>query len=499
MAESVIDWSRHFDRAYCFHFVKDAARLPGITEEFRRVGLLDSGIFSFVYTSPDPWEKRLVKACPECASRHGARMGFLNLGLATARTFREALALRYRRVLFLEDDIRFLKDIGEIAATLDAIPDGFDIVQLEHFVDAKQIPDEAAYAKACAERGVNDRFFDAGGLTMYSGGCVCLGAPAMAKMLRYMEDVQPHPFDGIMQSGMTRAAAKRNVAVQVALGDAMMWRYGARELRNDHHASYAPQGVRYEDYAVPDGYGYGSLFCGVERGSVRVFQDGEVAPPAKRASKEDWEREFQRRHAGETFENKTAMLRKMEEEREAAERARIVGMRDAWSAQGLVDLVSATGASAMRVVEVGSYAGESAEIFASMPQVAEVWCVDTWAGGYDGRDAASFSDFAEVEAAFDEAASRHPGKIRKFKGTLREFVDANPGLAPDLVYIDAEHTYDGCARDVAAALEWDPPFLSGHDYNAESWPGVVRAVDELLGGPDATFRDTSWLKRRKGG
>ena len=34
-------WSRHFDRAYCFHFVKDAARLPGITEEFRRVGLLD--------------------------------------------------------------------------------------------------------------------------------------------------------------------------------------------------------------------------------------------------------------------------------------------------------------------------------------------------------------------------------------------------------------------------------------------------------------------------
>ena len=51
------------------------------------------------------------------------------------------------------------------------------------------------------------------------------------------------------------AVAKRNLAVQVVMGDAMVFDY---IKRNTHHAAYLPQGVRYEDYAVPDGYGYGA-------------------------------------------------------------------------------------------------------------------------------------------------------------------------------------------------------------------------------------------------
>ena len=48
----------------------------------------------------------------------------------------------------------------------------------------------------------------------------------------------------------------------------------------------------------------------------------------------------------------------------------------------------------------------------------------------------------------------------------------------DFVFIDGDHSYDGCKRDIAA---WTPKvklggWIGGHDYS-ERW-GVKRAVDE---------------------
>lgn len=252
------DWQRHFDRAYCFHFVKDAARLPGITEEFRRVGLLDSGILRWVTTYPDPWEVRLLDALPKIAvSRNRATsIAFLNLGLASCRVMREAIADGCRRVLFLEDDIRFLRDIGEVEAALAAIPDGFDIVQFDKFAPWEMTPER--YASVCAERSVNARYFDAGDVFWASGGCFMATRRGMENMLRAMEEWRPGPMDGYLNmNGNRHAATKRNLAVQVMMDDAMCMAYMGR--RNTHHLAYAPQGVRYEDYAVPDGYGYGEL------------------------------------------------------------------------------------------------------------------------------------------------------------------------------------------------------------------------------------------------
>jgi len=159
--------------------------------------------------------------------------------------------------------------------------------------------------------------------------------------------------------------------------------------------------------------------------------------------------------------------------------------------EGLRQLIEYTGLSGISMVEVGSYAGQSAEVFANMPQVREIWCVDPWKPGYDDSDKASHSDMSEVELAFDEVAAKHPDKIRKFKGVLEDFHDEYPNVRPDLVYIDACHLYEHVKSDIAVSMSMGPKFVAGHDFPFE---GVSKAVYDI-GGPSETFKDGSWVKR----
>ena len=174
----------------------------------------------------------------------------------------------------------------------------------------------------------------------------------------------------------------------------------------------------------------------------------------------------------------------------------IISMRNAdWLRNGLIDLISNVKNDSINMIEVGSYAGESADIFASQEKVKGIWCIDPWLSGYDDGDEASHTDFNEVEAAFDKVMMKHSPKIHKFKGTLQQFCDVHKDdIVPDLVYIDANHTYEGCRTDIETALNaWKHPhYLAGHDYT-DGWQGVVQAVDEKFGAPTMTFSDSSWM------
>jgi hypothetical protein len=65
-------------------------------------------------------------------------------------------------------------------------------------------------------------------------------------------------------------------------------------------------------------------------------------------------------------------------------------------------------------------------------------------------------------------------------------IDAVTGFGDDLfdfVFIDADHSYEGCKADIESwALKIRPGgLLGGHDYNNTDFPefGVTRAVDEF--------------------
>ena len=126
----------------------------------------------------------------------------------------------------------------------------------------------------------------------------------------------------------------------------------------------------------------------------------------------------------------------------------MVVMRNGSLRQGLIDLIDYLPGSNIKMVEVGSYAGESADLFAQSPKIQQLWCIDPWTPGYDPTDVASSSDFNEVEHAFDLVAERHSDKIQKFKGVLKDFQSKFPNDIPDFIYIDANHTYEGCKSDI---------------------------------------------------
>jgi predicted O-methyltransferase YrrM len=83
-----------------------------------------------------------------------------------------------------------------------------------------------------------------------------------------------------------------------------------------------------------------------------------------------------------------------------------------------------------------------------------------------------------------------PGRFKYIKGssfdTLPQYarqVRSGSAVACDLFFIDGDHSYDGASKDFANALQATAPnaYLVADDYT-QSFPGVVRAWDEMVQG-----------------
>lgn len=158
----------------------------------------------------------------------------------------------------------------------------------------------------------------------------------------------------------------------------------------------------------------------------------------------------------------------------------------------LISVVKENIGQELTMVEIGSYAGESAEIWAQSGVFKKIVCVDAWKNGWN--DEAAASNTTEIaEKKFDEVAAMYPC-IEKFKSdssaAAKEFEDCSL----DLVYIDANHAYDAVKSDIET---WLPKvkkggIIAGHDYG-NRWDGVMLAVNDKFGKPNRIFEDTSWL------
>jgi cephalosporin hydroxylase len=162
--------------------------------------------------------------------------------------------------------------------------------------------------------------------------------------------------------------------------------------------------------------------------------------------------------------------------------------------QGLVDLCACMFAcwdirvEGRSMYEIGSFAGESAEIFAKF--FTTVHCVDPW--GFEDLARISMSYRTGIEASFDERAAR-AGNMVKHKAPSLMVAPTVADGSVDFVYVDGDHSYDACFADLRA---WWPKvkaggFLGGHDY---SLVDVRKATADFFGrAPDRTFNDLTNL------
>lgn len=165
----------------------------------------------------------------------------------------------------------------------------------------------------------------------------------------------------------------------------------------------------------------------------------------------------------------------------------------------------------LRGVEVGVLFGRNSALLLQQLPRLQLAMVDRWAEPPAGG---SYQASGDVNA-FHSAAKFQRLKWRaaentRFAADRRELIqEASPGAAArfedasqDFVFIDADHSKEGCAADVAA---WWPKvkpggWIGGHDYGHRNprW-GVTQAVDEFAAGLGLEVergRDLTWFLRK---
>lgn len=165
---TVIDWSKYFDHIYCLHYLPDKARLPVITEELDRVGILNSGIFSFYWTFQSVFDAAIRKSVKLMNvyfhNEHSATV--TNITYNNYRIVRESLGLGYNRILILEDDVLFLHDLERIKDMLEHMPEDWEFIQFDR-----------AYKNSWMQEGPHDGYY----MSDYVGGYTSSACNAYAR------------------------------------------------------------------------------------------------------------------------------------------------------------------------------------------------------------------------------------------------------------------------------------------------------------------------------
>ena len=160
-------------------------------------------------------------------------------------------------------------------------------------------------------------------------------------------------------------------------------------------------------------------------------------------------------------------------------------------------------------VEVGVFTGRMSRALLDHDALM-LYMVDSWEGdgaAYASADddwharlpqAAQDSFMAEADMRTSFADLRRCILRCRSKDAANSFEDG----VLDFVFIDADHSYEGCASDIAAWFAKVKPggWICGHDYQNTQMPfdGVTRAVDEFIAETGLTLEtgiNFTWFAR----
>jgi len=141
-------------------------------------------------------------------------------------------------------------------------------------------------------------------------------------------------------------------------------------------------------------------------------------------------------------------------------------------------------AKPINLLEVGSWIGTSSKAIAKAMGDSILWCVDTWEGSPDLTGIVALHYGSDRLFHLWENNVRdygYPHRIHPVRGQSTQVAKLWE-LPLDFIFIDADHSYEAVKADLQAWLKHLKPtgIIAGHDYNVPQFPGVTKAVNEIL-------------------
>lgn len=145
------------------------------------------------------------------------------------------------------------------------------------------------------------------------------------------------------------------------------------------------------------------------------------------------------------------------------------------------------------VIEIGAYVGATTQFMVDVMRAAEriipILSIDPFERVIEtpGNPAGSSQRYLRAIRASDAEAFCFP--LLAFSQHCHSILRPSVGL----LIVDGDHSYESCRNDLTLYLPKVRPggFVLVDDYSVESYPGVVKAVDECLN--PATIIEKSWF------
>lgn len=155
-----------------------------------------------------------------------------------------------------------------------------------------------------------------------------------------------------------------------------------------------------------------------------------------------------------------------------------------------LEFLAQTAKKSKVIIEIGCYFGRSAMALADNTD-GVVICIDPYMGLYDSPNQnirLDFNDTVYNDFIYNLSEHIESGKVTHLRTTV-DGVTLIP--AADFVFIDGDHSYEGCKKDIEFALAAvSKGVIAGHDWGTPGYQGVDKAVRELLGEPKVV--NTLW-------
>lgn len=205
-----------FDHIYCLHYLPDGERLTKLKNEFMRVGIdWTADYFTWVYDYPSPlldlvFSNKNLKM--DVALRASSREYIKRVSLKHYEIIRDAYLSGYERVLIMENDIRFHKDLDYIKAMLKEIPDS-DVVLFDKMV-CSAFKEDLKYKEYIKTLPENAKYGGMDGIFYIFASCYSLNRKGMKHIIDKQEKVLAPPDTPFNDKDITGSFAVINLAIQ---------------------------------------------------------------------------------------------------------------------------------------------------------------------------------------------------------------------------------------------------------------------------------------------